>query len=70
MSFIIFRVFDEVVSVFVCFYLGCSFGADVDGDSSGGQGPSRLRFKRMLARDSSPDSFPCDAPGGSLLISS
>ncbi|XP_060939413.1 protein dispatched homolog 2 [Limanda limanda] len=46
--------------------LSKSFGADVDGDSSGGQRTSGLRFKRMLARDSSPDSFPCDAPGERL----
>uniref|UniRef100_A0A4W6FCW8 Dispatched RND transporter family member 2 n=1 Tax=Lates calcarifer TaxID=8187 RepID=A0A4W6FCW8_LATCA len=31
---------------------------------------SRLRIKRMLARDSSPDTFLCDAPGGSGVISS
>ncbi|KAM6968425.1 protein dispatched homolog 2 [Tautogolabrus adspersus] len=34
------------------------------GDSS--QDPSRLRIKRMLARDSSPDTFLCDTPGERL----
>uniref|UniRef100_A0A3Q3J6K1 SSD domain-containing protein n=1 Tax=Monopterus albus TaxID=43700 RepID=A0A3Q3J6K1_MONAL len=36
------------------------------GDSSGSQDTSRLRTKRMLARDSSPDTFLCDAPGERL----
>lgn len=52
------------------FYLCHSFGDAVNGDSGGSQGPSRLRIKRMLARDSSPDTFLCDTPGGSGVISS
>lgn len=31
------------------------------------RGLSRYRLKRMLARDSSHDTFLCDAPGGSAL---
>ncbi|XP_035465860.2 protein dispatched homolog 2 [Scophthalmus maximus] len=46
--------------------LSKSFGAAVDGESSSGQDASRLRFKRMLARDSSSDTFLCDAPGERL----
>lgn len=45
-----------------------SFGGAVSGDGSGSQDASRLRIKRMLARDSSPDTFLCDSPGGSVLI--
>ncbi|CAL8272942.1 unnamed protein product [Merluccius merluccius] len=33
------------------------------GDVSGGQDLTRLRTRRMLNRDSSPDTFLCDAPG-------
>uniref|UniRef100_A0A8C3A6K9 Dispatched RND transporter family member 2 n=1 Tax=Cyclopterus lumpus TaxID=8103 RepID=A0A8C3A6K9_CYCLU len=36
------------------------------GDGSGSHDASRLRVKRMLARDSSPDTFLCDAPGEGL----
>uniref|UniRef100_UPI0037E964A7 protein dispatched homolog 2 n=1 Tax=Semicossyphus pulcher TaxID=241346 RepID=UPI0037E964A7 len=36
------------------------------GDGSGSQDTSRLRIKRMLARDSSPDTFLCDSPGERL----
>ncbi|KAF1374840.1 hypothetical protein PFLUV_G00233250 [Perca fluviatilis] len=43
--------------------LSKSFGGTVSGDGSGSQDASRLRIKRMLARDSSPDTFLCDAPG-------
>ncbi|KAI9515913.1 hypothetical protein NQZ68_020441 [Dissostichus eleginoides] len=46
--------------------LSKSFGGVVSGDSGGSQETSRLRFKRMLARDSSPDTFLCDAPGKHL----
>ncbi|XP_071354148.1 protein dispatched homolog 2 [Trachinotus anak] len=46
--------------------LSKSFGAPVNGDSSGGQDTSRLRIKRMLARDSSPNTFLCDTPGERL----
>lgn len=46
--------------------LSRSSGGAVSGDSSGSHDASRLRVKRMLARDSSPDSFLCDAPGGGL----
>ncbi|KAM6917274.1 protein dispatched homolog 2 [Lycodopsis pacificus] len=46
--------------------LSRSFGGAVSGDSSGSQDASRLRIKRMLARDSSPDTFLCDAPGERL----
>ncbi|XP_029316771.1 LOW QUALITY PROTEIN: protein dispatched homolog 2 [Cottoperca gobio] len=42
--------------------LSKSFGGVV----SGSQDASRLRIKRMLARDSSPDTFLCDAPGERL----
>ncbi|KAM7403094.1 hypothetical protein PAMA_003833 [Pampus argenteus] len=44
--------------------LSRSFGGGISGD--GGQDASRLRIKRMLARDSSPDTFLCDAPGERL----
>eukprot|EP00064_Thunnus_orientalis_P006867 superscaffoldBa00000736_g6886 len=46
--------------------LSKSFGAAVSRDGSGSQDASRLRKKRMLARDSSPDTFLCDAPGEHL----
>ncbi|KAF7660232.1 hypothetical protein LDENG_00285710 [Lucifuga dentata] len=44
--------------------LSKSFGGVVSGDGS--QDSSRLRVRRMLARDSSPDTFLCDAPGERL----
>ncbi|KAG7510067.1 dispatched-like 2 [Solea senegalensis] len=43
--------------------LSKSFGAVVSGDSSG---DATRRIKRMLARDSSPDTFLCDDPGEHL----
>ncbi|XP_044231584.1 protein dispatched homolog 2 [Thunnus albacares] len=46
--------------------LSKSFGAAVSRDGSGSQDASRLRKKRMLARDSSPDTFLCNAPGEHL----
>ncbi|XP_034078425.1 protein dispatched homolog 2 isoform X2 [Gymnodraco acuticeps] len=46
--------------------LSKSFGGVVSGDSGGSQETSGLRFKRMLARDSSPDTFLCDTPGKHL----
>ncbi|CAJ1073560.1 protein dispatched homolog 2 [Xyrichtys novacula] len=46
--------------------LSKSFGRAADGDSSKSQGASRLRMKRMLARDPSPNTFLCDAPGEHL----
>ncbi|XP_042357161.1 protein dispatched homolog 2 [Plectropomus leopardus] len=46
--------------------LSKSFGSAVSGDGSGSKDTSRLRIKRMLARDSSPDTFLCDAPGERL----
>lgn len=45
-----------------------SFEGAVSGDGSGAHEAPRLRIKRMLARDSSPDTFLCDAPGESVLI--
>ncbi|XP_068582582.1 protein dispatched homolog 2 [Cebidichthys violaceus] len=44
--------------------LSRSIGGAVSG--GGSQDASRLRIKRMLARDSSPDTFLCDAPGERL----
>ncbi|XP_037602638.1 protein dispatched homolog 2 [Sebastes umbrosus] len=46
--------------------LSKSFDGAASGDASGGQDAPRLRIKRMLARDSSPDTFLCDAPGERL----
>ncbi|XP_041669346.1 protein dispatched homolog 2 [Cheilinus undulatus] len=46
--------------------LSKSFGGVNTGDSSGSQDASRLRIKRMLATDSSPNTFLCDAPGERL----
>ncbi|XP_063764499.1 protein dispatched homolog 2 [Eleginops maclovinus] len=46
--------------------LSKSFGGAISRDGGGSQDASRLRFKRMLARDSSPDTFLCDAPGKRL----
>ncbi|XP_069008378.1 protein dispatched homolog 2 [Embiotoca jacksoni] len=42
------------------------YGGVVNRDRSGDQDASRVRVKRMLARDSSPDTFLCDAPGERL----
>ncbi|XP_070699057.1 protein dispatched homolog 2 [Pempheris klunzingeri] len=42
------------------------FGDAAGADSGHSQDASRLRIKRMLARDSSPDAFLCDAPGQRL----
>lgn len=56
-------------SAYVCVSVCASFGGATSGDGSSSQDPSRFRIKRMLARDSSPDTFLCDAPGGSVLIS-
>ncbi|KAM9842766.1 protein dispatched homolog 2 [Aulostomus maculatus] len=44
--------------------LSQSFGGAVSGDGS--QDTARLRFKRMLARDASPNTFLCNAPGQHL----
>ncbi|XP_076021752.1 protein dispatched homolog 2 [Genypterus blacodes] len=44
--------------------LSKSFGGAVSGDGS--QDSSRLRARRMLARDASPDTFLCDTPGERL----
>ena len=58
-------------SMRVCDFSACaSFGVAASGDANGSQNPSRPRSKRMLARDSSPDTFLCDSPGGSVLIGS
>ncbi|XP_040055307.2 protein dispatched homolog 2 isoform X2 [Gasterosteus aculeatus] len=46
--------------------LSRSFEGAVSGDGSGAHEAPRLRIKRMLARDSSPDTFLCDAPGERL----
>ncbi|KAM9341499.1 protein dispatched homolog 2 [Symphorus nematophorus] len=46
--------------------LSKSFGGAASGDGSGNQDSSRLRIKRMLARDLSTDTFLCDAPGERL----
>ncbi|TKS86622.1 Protein dispatched -like protein 2 [Collichthys lucidus] len=46
--------------------LSKSFGSAASGDGSGSQDSSRLRIKRMLARNSSPDTFLCNAPGERL----
>ncbi|XP_054470601.1 protein dispatched homolog 2 [Anoplopoma fimbria] len=46
--------------------LSRSFGGALSGDGSSSRDASRLRIKRMLARDSSPDTFLCDAPGERL----
>lgn len=53
----------------MCVYCLASFGGTASGDGSSRQDASRLRIKRMLARDSSPDTFLCDTPGGSVPIS-
>ncbi|XP_074547883.1 protein dispatched homolog 2 [Halichoeres trimaculatus] len=47
--------------------LSKSFGGDTSNrDTSNSQDGSRFRIKRMLPRDSSPDTFLCDAPGKHL----
>ncbi|KAM3870988.1 protein dispatched homolog 2 [Diretmus argenteus] len=43
-----------------------SYGGGIGGDASGSQDASRLRTKRMLDRDSSPENFLCDTPGEHL----
>lgn len=57
-------------SSFACVFVSASFwgAASGDGSGSGSQDPPGRRIKRMLARDSSPDTFLCDAPGGWLNI--
>lgn len=55
------RVFHEVC-VSLCVYLCASICTSFAAGSSSQDSP-RLRIKRMLARDSSPDTFLCDTPG-------